>query len=386
MIKTMKIMLLPNNKQRSRLFRCAGAARFAFNWALAYEKDNYANGGSFLSDGELRKKLTELKKTDNFKWLNDYSNNITKQAIKDACIAYCNFFKKQCNFPRFKSRKKSNPSFYVDTDKIQFSESHVKLEKLTNSKKMNKQKFNWIRLAEKNRILLKGKYVNPRVTFDGINWWISVGIEVSHNMEFPQNDGIGIDLGIKHLAVCSDERSYGSINKLVEIKRLRKKKLRLQRRISKKYLINKKGDSYCKTSNIIKSEKELLKLNHRLSGIRHNYLHEITSEIIKRKPSFIVLEDLNVSGMMKNKHLSRVIQEQGFYEFYRQLKYKAIWSNIKFVEAPRFYPSSKLCCVCGNIKIDLKLKDRVYRCSCGNIIDRDYQASVNLYNYGKGIA
>lgn len=385
MIKTIKIMLLPNNKQRSRLFSCSGAARFAFNWAISYEKDNYANGGSFLSDGKLRKKLTELKKTDEFKWLNDYSNNITKQAVKDACRAYYNFFKKQCKFPRFKSRKKSKPSFYVDTDKIQFTSTHVKLEKLTNSKKANKQKFNWIKLAEKNRVPLEGKYINPRVTFDGINWWISVGIEASNNTELPQSDGIGIDLGIKHLAVCSDKNTYENINKLDEIRRLRKKQRRLQRRISKKYLINKKGDSYCKTSNIIKSEKELLKLNHRLSGIRHNYLNEATSEIIKRKPSFIVLEDLNVAGMMKNKHLSKAIQEQCFYEFYRQLKYKSSWENVKFIEAPRFYPSSKLCCVCGRVKTDLKLKDRIYYCSCGNIIDRDYQASVNLYNYGKGI-
>lgn len=386
MIKTVKVMLLPNNKQKNKLFACAGAARFAFNWALAYEKDNYAKGGNFLSDIELRKKLTELKKTDEFKWLNDYSNNITKQAVKDACTAYYNFFKKQCKFPRFKSRKKSKPSFYVDTDKIQFSGTHVKLEKLTNSKKANKQRFNWIKLSEKNRIPLEGKYTNPRVTFDGLNWWISVGIEVSENIDLPQNDGIGIDLGLKHLAVCSDKNSYENINKLNEIKRLKKKQRRLQRRISKKYLINKKGDSYCKTSNIIKSEKGLIKLNYRLTGIRHNYLHQVTSEIVKRKPSFIVLEDLNVVGMMKNKYLSRAVQEQCFYEFYRQLKYKSIWNNIKFIEAPRFYPSSKLCCICGNIKSDLKLSDRTYKCSCGNIIDRDYQASVNLYNYGKGIA
>lgn len=386
MIKTVKVMLLPNNKQKNKLFACAGAARFAFNWALAYEKDNYAKGGNFLSDIELRKKLTELKKTDEFKWLNDYSNNITKQAVKDACTAYYNFFKKQCKFPRFKSRKKSKPSFYVDTDKIQFSGTHVKLEKLTNSKKANKQRFNWIKLSEKNRIPSEGKYTNPRVTFDGLNWWISVGIEVSENIDLPQNDGIGIDLGLKHLAVCSDKNSYENINKLNEIKRLKKKQRRLQRRISKKYLINKKGDSYCKTSNIIKSEKGLIKLNYRLTGIRHNYLHQVTSEIIKRKPSFIVLEDLNVVGMMKNKYLSRAVQEQCFYEFYRQLKYKSIWNNIKFIEASRFYPSSKLCCICGNIKSDLKLSDRTYKCSCGNIIDRDYQASVNLYNYGKGIA
>lgn len=152
----------------------------------------------------------------------------------------------------------------------------------------------------------------------------------------------------------------------------------MQRKISRKYLNNKKGDSYYKTSNIIKSEKRLLKLNHRLTNIRDNYLHQTTSEIIKRKPSFIVMEDLNVKGMMKNKHLSKAIAEQKFYEFRRQLEYKCKWNNIELRIVDRFYPSSKLCHCCGSIKKDLKLKDRVYKCDCGYIKDRDYNASLNL--------
>ncbi len=159
----------------------------------------------------------------------------------------------------------------------------------------------------------------------------------------------------------------------------------MQRKVSRKYLKNKKGGSYCKTSNIIKSEKELLKLNHRLTNIRHNYLNQVTSEIVNRKPKFIVLEDLNVRGMMKNRHLAKAVQEQCFYEFYRQIQYKSLWNNINFITADRFFPSSKLCSVCGNIKKDLKLSDRTYICECGNKIDRDYQASVNLCNYGKSI-
>ncbi|MDF2673394.1 MAG: transposase [Clostridiales bacterium] len=212
---------------------------------------------------------------------------------------------------------------------------------------------------------------------------ISAAIEISDSTALPANDGIGIDIGLKDTAVCSDKIIYKNINKTVNVKKLKKKQRRLQRKISKKYLKNKKGESYCKTSNIIKSEKQLIKVNHRLTDIRHNYQHQVTTEILKRKPNFIVLENLNVAGMMKNKHLAKAIQEQGFYEFYRQIKYKAIWNNIKFIEAPRFYPSSKLCCICKNIKSDLKLSDRVCRCSCGNVIDRDYQASVNLYDYGK---
>ena len=388
MIKTLKIMLIPNNKQKSKLFQSAGVARFAYNWTLNIEQENYKNGGSFLSDNDLRKQFTKLKLKEEYKWLNDYSNNIAKQSIKDACLAYKRFFKGQSSFPKFKSKRKSKPSFYVDTDKIQFTDTHVKLEKLTLSRKKNKQKFNWIKLAEKNKIPTNSKYFNPRVTFDGINWWISVGIEYNDSIEIPTNEGIGIDLGIKDLAICSNiDEPYKNINKTQKIRKLKKKKRRLQRQISKKYLINKKGDSYCKTSNIIKAEKKLLKLNHRLTNIRHNYLHQVTTEIINRKPKFIVLEDLNVRGMMKNKHLSEAVAEQCFYEFYRQIEYKSLWNNIKFIVADRFYASSKICSCCGAIKNDLKLSDRIYKCEkCNNIIDRDKNASINLMNYGKSIA
>lgn len=259
------------------------------------------------------------------------------------------------------------------------------LEKLTESKKKNKQKFNAVRLAEKNRIPTNVKYTNPRVTFDGVNWWISVGVECSENTDKPLNEGIGIDIGIKNLAICSDKHVYKNINKTEKIRKLKKKKHRLQRKISKKYIKNRKGVRYCKTKNIIKSEKQLLKLNHRLTNIRHSYLHYITSEIVSRKPKFIVLEDLNVRGMLRNKHLAKAVQEQCFYELYNQLQYKCKWNNIEFITADRFYPSSKLCSCCGNVKKDLRLSDRTYRCTvCGNVMDRDYQASVNLRNY-KGL-
>ena len=159
----------------------------------------------------------------------------------------------------------------------------------------------------------------------------------------------------------------------------------MQRSISRKYEKNRKGGSYCKTSNIIKSEKELLKLNHRLTNIRQNYLHQTTTEIVKTKPSYIVLEDLNVKGMMKNRHLSKAVQQQGFYEFRRQIEYKSAWNNISVIIADRFFPSSKLCSCCGNIKKDLKLSDRIYKCECGNVIDRDYQAALNLKRYGENV-
>ena len=274
-------MLLPNNKQKTKLFQYSNTARFAYNWALEKEQENYKNGGKFLSDSDLRKEFTQLKKTEEHAWLNKISNNVTKQAVKDACEAYKRFFKGLAKFPRFKSRKYSAPSFYQDNVKIQFTDTHVKMEGFATSKKKNKQKLNWIRLAEHNRIPTDCKYANPRIKYDGLNWYLTVGIEYQDSTIVPSNEGIGIDLGIKDLAICSDGNKYQNINKTQKIKKLEKRKRRLQCSISRRYEKNKKGGSYCKTSNIIKREKELLKLNHRLTNIRQNHLHQITSEIIK---------------------------------------------------------------------------------------------------------
>ena len=377
-------MLIPNNKQKTKLFQYANTARFAYNWALGREQENYKNGGKFILDGDLRKEFTQLKKTDEYAWLNNISNNVTKQAIKDACEAYKRFFKGYSKYPRFKSKKHSIPNFYQDNVKIKFTDTHVKIEGFATSKKKNKQKLNWIRLAEHECIPTENvKYMNPRIKYDGLHWYITVGIEYEDTATFPSNEGIGIDLGVKDLAICSDEHKYQNINKTQKIKKLEKRKRKLQRSISRKYETNKKGGSYCRTSNIIKSEKELLKLNHRLANIRQNYLHQTTSEIVKREPSFICIEDLNVSGMMKNKHLSKAVQQQGFYKFRRQIEYKSAWNNIPIIIADRFFPSSKLCSCCGAIKKDLKLSDRIYKCECGNVIDRDYQAALNLKRYGE---
>ena len=383
MIKTIRVMLLPNNKQKTKLFQYADTTRFAYNWAIGREQENYKNGGKFIHDGDLRKEFTQLKKTPEYAWLNNVSNNVTKQAIKDACNSYKRFFKGLSRYPKFKSKKHSTPSFYQDSNQIKFTNTHVKVEGFATSKKKNKQKLNWIRLAEHGRIPTDCKYMNPRIKYDGINWWITVGIEYEDSTSIPSNDGIGIDLGIKDLAICSNGSTYENINKTQKVKKLEKRKRRLQRSISRRYEKNKKGESYCKTSNIIKREKELLKLNHRLTNIRQTYLHQTTSEIIKREPSFICIEDLNVKGMMKNKHLSKAIQQQKLYEFRRQIEYKSAWNNIPVIIADRWFPSSKLCSCCGSIKKDLKLSDRIYKCECGNVIDRDYQASLNLKRYGE---
>ena len=376
-------MLVPNNKQKTKLFQYANTARFAYNWALDREQENYKNGEKFISDGDLRKEFTQLKKTEEYAWLNEIDCDVPKQAIKDACDSYKRFFKGYSKFPRFKSKKHSVPKFYQDNVKIQFTDTHVKVEGFATSKKKNKQKLNWIRLAEHGRIPTDCKYMNPRIKYNGLNWYITVGIEYEDSDTLPSNEGIGIDLGIKDLSICSDGNTYKNINKSQKIKKLEKRKRRLQRSISRKYEENKKGGSYCKTSNIIKSEKQFLKLNRRLTNIRQNYLHQTTTKIVKTKPSYIVLEDLNVKGMMKNRHLSKAIQQQCFGGFRRQIEYKSAWNNIPVIIADRFFPSSKLCSCCGNIKKDLKLSDRIYKCECGNVIDRDYQAALNLKRYGE---
>ena len=385
MIKSIKVRLRPNHKQLTRLFQYAGCARFAYNWAIVREQENYSQGNKFLSDCELRREFTQLKKRSEYKWLNGVSNDVTKQAIKEACKAYIIFFKKQSKYPKFKNKKRSKQSFFQDGFKIKFTDTHVKVGGFPMSKKRNKQKLNWIKLCEKGRIPTNCKYMNPRFTYDGLYWYVSVSIEVDDELNLPSNEGIGIDLGLKDLAICSDGNTYQNINKTQHTKKLEKRRRKLQRSISRKYNMNKKGERYEKTNNIIKREKELLKLTRRLTNIRRNYLHQTTSEIIKRKPSFICIEDLNVRGMMKNRHLSKAVQQQSFYEFRRQIEYKSAWNNIPVIIANRFFPSSKLCSCCGMIKKDLKLSDRLYTCECGNIIDRDFQASLNLKAYGENV-
>ena len=386
MIKSFKVMLVPNNEQRTRLFQFAGSARFAYNWALKKEITAFKNEEKFISHYDLRKEFTLLRNSAEYSWLKKISNNVTKRAIIDLDTAYKKFFQKKASYPKFKSKRKGDFSFYQDTAKIKITETHVKLESIALSKRKNRQKLNWIKLAEVGRIPVRVKYKNPRISFDGLNWWFSISVEFETEKTTENlNDSIGIDLGIKDLAVCSDGTIYPNINRTKKVRKLKKKVRRLQRSISRKYFKNKEGESYQKTSNIIKSERLLLKLHHRLKNIRQNYRHQITTAIINRKPRLIVIEDLNVMGMMRNKHLSKAVQEQGFYELRRQIEYKAQWAGIKIIVADRFYPSSKTCIKCGRIKKELKLSERIYRCECGNEIDRDLQAAINLKRYGEKI-
>lgn len=381
MIKSIKVQLKPNNKQKSLLFQSANISRWAYNWTLNKQQENYKNSGKFLQDSIIRKELTQLKKTEEYKWLNEVSAQIPKQAVKDCCKAYKNFFKGQNKFPKFKSKKKSKPSFYNDNFALEVKEKYVLIEKV-----------GWIKLAEFNRIPFnkEQKYMNPRITYDGLNWWISVGIEendITNNK--PITEPIGIDLGIKDLAIISNGQVFKNINKTKELRRLNKKLKRLQRQVSRKYQNNKKKEGelrYKKTCNIIKNENEIRKVYKKISDIHSNYNHQITTSLVKANPMYIVIEDLNIRGMMKNKHLSKTVAQQCFYEFRRQLEYKCSWNNVRLIIANRWFPSSKTCSECGCIKSDLKLSDRTFICEdCGCVLDRDLNASINLKNYGKSI-
>ena len=328
--------------------------------------------------------IAKLKKiiTNKFKLIRAQID-IYKKKYGNNNDLYDKFFKNESKHPRFKSKRRGDFSFYQDPCKIQITTTHVKLESIATSKRKNKQKLNWFRLAERGRIPLGVKYENPRITFDGLNWWLSVSFEFAEPKPAENcSKSLGIDLGIKNLAVCSDGKIYPNINRTKTVRRLKKRQRRLQRSISRKFVMNKEGESYRKTRNIIKSEKLLLKIHHRLKNIRQNYRHQIKNEIIRRKPRLIVLEDLNVRGMMTNRHLAKAVQEHGFYEFRRQIEYKAQWAGIQVIIADRYYPSSKKCINCGNVKKDLKLSERIYHCKkCGNKIDRDLQAAINLKRY-----
>lgn len=364
MEKSFKIQIFPNKKQKELMFKSFGCSRFAYNWALNIQQENYKNGGKFLSDGDLRKQFTQFKKQDDYKWLKEVNNNVTKQAIKDLCKSYKSFFKGISKYPKFKSKKKSKLSYYNDTFQIKFEGKRVRLETI-----------GWMSMAE-NRIPIGVKYLNPRISFDGIKFWLSIGCVLEEVVnELPKTEPIGVDMGVKTLMVCSNGMEFKKVNTKKENKKLK----RLQKRASRFYDKMMKTKSFDKSKNLLKLETLIKKQHQRISNVRKNNIHQITTKLVKINPSAIVVEDLNVKGMMKNKYLSNKIADCSFYEIYRQLQYKCRWNNIDFIVADRWYASSKICNKCGNKKQKLSLSDRIYKCDCcGQEIDRDYNASLNL--------
>lgn len=373
MIKSIKIRLSPTKEQEELMFQSVGIARFAYNWGLSKWEEMYKEGIK-PSKAKIRKEFNNsIRKNDDFKWLYNVSGQITAQAFADLEDAYKNFFDGLAQRPKFKNKKKSKKSFYVRYDAIKFKNSRVNIEKIGK-----------VKYSSNYKIPKLDKYTNPRCHFDGKYWYLTFGFEHGESQASLNEDlSIGIDLGISHLAIVNHlDKPIKNINKSKEVRRLKKKLKRLQRQVSRKYEMNKKGSKFVKTNNIIKLERQIKLVHRRLNNIRNNHIHQATSKIIKLNPYRVVMEDLNVSGMMKNKHLAEKIAEQKFYEFKRQMKYKCQFNKIEFALADRWYPSSKACSCCKNIKKDLKLSDRTYICNeCGLVIDRDKNASINLGNY-----
>lgn len=377
MIKGYRVRLEPTTQQSELMFKSAGCSRFIYNWCITFQKERYENGQKFVSDMGMSKYLTQLKKDGEHDWLKEVDSRALVAAYTDACNAFKNFFReikkgnKNQGYPKFKSKKHTKPSFMPNYQAIKFSENQVKLPKI-----------GLVKLSRKNYIPIVDKYSNPRLTFDGLHWYISVGIEEKEDLETELAGVIGVDLGIKNTAVLSDGTIYKNINKTQLIKRIEKRLKKLQRQVSRKYEMNKEGNNFIKTRNIKKLEKKILKLHKRLANIRKNYNHTITHQIVEKNPKTVVIEDLDVKEMMKNKYLANAIGKQGFHEIRRQLEYKCKFKGIELLVADKYYPSSKTCSNCRNIKKDLKLKDKIYICPvCGMEMDRYLNASINLANY-----
>ena len=376
MIKSLKIKLYPTKEQEQLMWQSVGVSRFAYNWGLARSESYYKEHGKSLSNNDLRKEFTQLRNHKDYAWLTNVSSEIPQQALKDLKTAYDKFFKRKGGYPKFKRKGKCEDSFYHHNNKLKVNDDYVQLEKI-----------GLVRMSDEGR-LPKGNYkkdkikvTNPRIKHNGRYWVLTLGIEIPNETIELTDVSLGIDVGVKELAVCSDGQVFKNINKTLTVKKLEKRLKRLQRQVSRKYEMNKQGNKFVKTKNIIKLEHQIKLIYRRLTNIRNNHLHQATNKIVKTKPSRIVIEDLNVSGMMKNKHLSKAIQQQKLYEFKRQLEYKTKKYGIELVLADRWYPSSKTCSCCGAIKSDLKLKDRVFKCDCGFVLDRDLNAAINLANY-----
>ena len=387
-----KIRLKPTPKQEILFWKSAGVARWAYNYFLSEQervwKEYLANGktgAKSVREGAVRKHINHVLKKTTHTWLSEVGSNVMKQAVKDANTAYQAYFKGISEKPCYKSKHKSKPSFYVNYESLSRRNGGFHGEKI-----------GLVKTSEPLPKLPKGKkYSNPHISFDGKYWYLSVGYEVSEIKCKLTGESIGIDLGIKDLAICSNGKTYKNINKSHEVRRLEKVLKREQRKLSRmqerniscyKIVGNKRIPVFIKPleecRNFQKQKRKIKLVYRKLTNIRNNYLHQTTTEIVKTKPSRIVMETLNVKGMMKNKHLAKAIQKQKFYEFKRQICYKCQKYGMEFVEVPTFYPSSKTCSCCGCIRRDLKLSDCVYRCNeCGLVIDRDFHASLNLANY-----
>lgn len=376
-IKGFKIRIYPTKEQEKLIWQHIGSCRYIWNYMLDLQIERHKNGEPYLSGYDMVNLLTSLKKDGEHNWLKDVSNDSLAKMCLTLAKDYNSFFKKRTGSPRFKSRKRSKLSFPVRCDRFYFDGETVQIQKIGRVKYKSDFSFPYGN---------KQKFTNVHVSIVNGKYMLSFGMECENQAPRLTDSKVGIDLGIKDLAVvaCDDNQLvFHNINKSKRVRDLNCKLKHTQRSIARKYEASKRRTGvYEKTKNIEREEDKLRKICARLTNIRHNYLHQTTNTIVSMLPQRVTMENLNVRGMMKNKHLSRAIAEQGFYEFIRQMKYKCEWNGIEFVQADRFFPSSKTCSCCGAIKRDLKLKDRTFVCpECGFIIDRDYNAAINLMRY-----
>ena len=375
MLKNFKTEINPTEEQKVKIRKKIGTCRFIYNFYLAHNKELHENGKTFMSSHQFRVWLNNEYLPDHpeYAWIKEAYSKAVTQSVNHGQTAFTRFFKHQSGFPKFKKKGKSDVKMYF----VKNNPKDCRCER----HRINIPSLGWVRIKEKGYIpTTKDGYVikSGSVSMKADRFYASVLIEIPDNKTTDiYSEGIGIDLGLKDFAILSNGKKYKNINKSARLKKLEKQLIREQRCLSRKYENLKKGESSQK-ANIQKQRLKVQKLHHRIDNIRTDHINKTIAEIVKTKPSYITIEDLNVSGMMKNRHLSKAVASQKFYEFRTKLKMKCDDNGIELRIADRFYPSSKICHCCGSAKKDLKLSDRIYKCSCGYVEDRDLNASLNL--------
>ena len=375
MLKSFKTEINPTEEQKARIRRTIGTCRYVYNFYLGHNKALHDNGEKFMTGKSFSLWLNNEYIPDNpdKTWIREVYSKAVKKSIEDGCTAFTRFFKHQSDFPKFKKKGKSDVKMYFvrnNPKDCQCERHRLKIPTL-----------GWVRIKEKGYIpTTKDGYMirSGTVSVKAGRFYVSVLVEIPDvNIGNNSNEGIGIDLGLKDLAIVSNGKTYRNINKSAGLKKLEKQLIREQRSLSRKYENLKKGKSTHRT-NIQKQKLKVQKLHHKMDNIRTDYINKTIAEIVKTKPSYITIEDLNVKGMMKNRCLSKAVASQKFYEFRTRLKAKCDENGIELRVADRFYPSSKTCHHCGSVRKNLKLSDRIYRCECGYVADRDLNAALNL--------
>ena len=375
LLKSFKTEINPTEEQKVKIRKTIGTCRYIYNFYLTHNKELHDNGEKFMSGKSFSVWLNNeyLPKNPDKLWIKEVNSKSVKRSIENGCIAFTRFFKHQSAFPNFKKKGKSDVKMYF----VKNNPKDCRCER----HRINIPSLGWVRIKEKGYFpTTKDGYVikSGHVSIKADRYYVSVLIEIPNDkIANNSSEGIGIDLGLKDFAIVSNGKTYKNINKSAKLKKLEKQLIREQRSLSRKYENLKKGESTQKT-NIQKQRLKVQKLHHRTDNIRTDYINKTIAEIVKTKPSYITIEDLNVSGMMKNRHLSKAVASQKFYEFRTKLQAKCKESGIELRVVDRWYPSSKTCHCCGAIRKDLKLSDRIFKCDCGYVEDRDFNAALNL--------